>query len=281
MSHLRWRKERTRKQAFRVEEHEEVRVEVVGPIAADAEFDIFHVPERAIRRMLFRRFGIAAHHVTSMPLDLDAAGGTVSSLMPAPRRPPPHVPTRLVARVEREISDELFVAEAIVFDVTRSRGARAGLSSELLPLPVTPEVEAEVGSEHRISGSVWGTRDPDIELRVLAPAFDADSWTEHIDPYLTGVAEAFGVSDQDVRDAFDLDFGDYTGDAVRAEVHPSRVNVPADGGEDFAVELYPNHPGASTMLALGAFHVETGALLSSSELMGFSLSEEGLLFRDF
>ena len=144
-----------------------------------------------------------------------------------------------------------------------------------LPLP---SVLAQTGERKTtLAAIVKAAVDPDVQLRVLTPS----SPELDLDTYLQEVAEVFDVRGDDLFEAFREVNADWLIEPLDIETGTGRpTHIEAGHSIPLTVDLYPSEPG-STMLALAVVDTASEQVLGISEMVGLTVDEYGLIFRDF
>ncbi|MCW3003934.1 MAG: hypothetical protein JWQ20_3232 [Conexibacter sp.] len=126
------------------------------------------------------------------------------------------------------------------------------------------------------------TQDPTVELSVLTGSGTDSPMADYLADYLAEVSEQFDVHPAELEQAWHAEFSEYLDDPlpIGAEADPSTVTV--DEGEPAAatIQLYTEDRPGSAMLAIVATG-EDGEIVAVSELIGITMTEDGLVFRDF
>lgn len=267
-----------------------VQLWIDGPVATDATVDVFQVAETVIGRAL-RSLGHApGSYLTSLPIDPrgkvpSGAGSLTVDWFPGQALAGALRASRYVGMLERtgasgplEVFGEVAVTTAKSSPSLELRLNPSGLEAATgLPLPSATGASGK--SATTLTVTVKAAVDPEVELRLLTPT----STDLRLDTYLGDVAEAFAVSSDDLRESFYSVNADWLRDPVELDSATGRALM-IDAGQSIPkrVELYPKRPG-STLVALGAYDPTRlePRLLGVSEMLGLSVDEHGLLYRDF
>jgi hypothetical protein len=156
-----------------------------------------------------------------------------------------------------------------------------GLSSSgLLPTPL--DAQAGVSYEKQLAYELYAVSDPGLRLRVLAPGLPGDDDIRpYLDAYLTEVAEeqdlASGPLVQTAHEFLEPYLGG--GPVLDAEPSPFALELAEGERRTALLRLFP-HTSGRTVLAVRVTDTD-GRPLATSELIGLSLEDDGLLYRDF
>lgn len=178
-------------------------------------------------------------------------------------------------------SGELKTANPVSVQTRLHPNLGAGLSSSgLLPTPF--DAQAGVDYEKQLAYELYAVADPALRLRVLAPGLSGeDDIRPYLDAYLTEVAAEQDLSPGPLaRTAYEF-LEPYLegGPVLGAEPFPFELEL-AEGERHTAfLRLFP-HTSGRTVLAVRATDAD-GRPLATSELIGLSLEDDGLLYRDF
>jgi hypothetical protein len=161
----------------------------------------------------------------------------------------------------------------------RQAGPGLGLVTGL-PLP---SITADTGQrDTTLTAVVEATQDPTVGLSILTGSGTESPIADYLAEYLAEVSELFGVHPAELEQAWRAEFSEYLDDPlpIGAEADPSWVTV--DEGEPAAstIQLSTEDRPGSAMLAIVASG-EHGEIVAVSDLIGITMTEDGLVFRDF
>jgi len=264
-----------------------VRLWIDGPVAADSLVDVFQIAEVAISRALRKLFRRSpGTFVTNLPVNPNAVVPTGSGVLTedwlaAQRLGKSLRASRYVGRLPGEGASgplEVFAETSVT---TNSSSPSLRLDASMLAgatgLPL-PSVLAQTGERKTtLAAIVKAAVDPDVQLRVLTPS----SPELDLDTYLQEVAEVFDVRGDDLFEAFREVNADWLIEPLDIETGTGRpTHIEAGHSIPLTVDLYPSEPG-STMLALAVVDTASEQVLGISEMVGLTVDEYGLIFRDF
>ena len=147
-------------------------------------------------------------------------------------------------------------------------------------VPIPARLDLETGQRTTsMESTVTAGVDPEVELAVLT----LGSAELALDTYIQEVAEVFAVAPGDLFDAFTEVNEQWLKDPVPID-YGTGPGAHLEAGESFTTEvrLYAGDPG-STLMAFAAMERTAGELrpLAISDLIGLTVDEHGLIYRDF
>jgi hypothetical protein len=280
---MRWRSTKRRKVVSHVKPGETVRVESLDPELMDRVVQIFHVPEPFLRRMLYkltRRVGIP-----QVPLKFvdDGPGGPLSEPWVAAQLPPPQKPTRYVAALDGGgASGPLIVTDRLTFDTVATIGGGAaidgGVVSAVTQVPLPLQLDIHGTRRTRTKGTAYGLVDPRVELKWMTTGGGDRPLNEYLESYLLNYDEIAGLRSGELLGLVREEYADcFEAPAViGAEYIPSAFDLAEGDAVDVSLDFYPQEPGRA-LAAVGAVDTESGALLTVSDLMVLTYTDDGLL----
>ncbi len=268
-----------------------VRLWIDGGVDPEINVEVFQISERAIARALRKLVRSPGIYVTNLPIDPDVAvpsgEGVLSVEWHARQTLQKSIrASRYIGRVPREgASGPLDVfADAIVHN--SSTGPSGGMHIDLGPLgaaiglPIPARLDFESGQRNTsVESTITAGIDPEVELRVLTP----DAPELALDAYIEEIAGVFDVAADDLDHSFREVNARWLEDPVPID-YGIGPGAHLEAGESFttAVRLYAGRPG-STLVAFAAVERVAGELLplAISDLIGLTVDEYGLIYRDF
>ncbi len=268
-----------------------VRLWIDGSVDPDTNVEVFQIAELAIARALRKLFRSPGAYVTNLPIDPHTAvpfgEGALSIEWRARQALQKSIrASRYVGRVPREGASGPLDVFADT-DVHRtSKGPSAGMHIDLGPLgaaigvPIPARLDLNSGQRTTsMESTITAGVDPEVELRVLT--LDAPELA--LDTYIEEVAEVFAVAASDLFRAFSEVNAQWLEAPVSID-YGTEEGAHIEAGESFttAVRLYAGNPG-STLIALAVVERTTDELrpLAISDLIGLTVDEYGLIYRDF
>jgi nucleotide-binding universal stress UspA family protein len=262
----------------------QVRVHTAVPVGGTGFIDVFQIPERAVARALRRLTRSPGRYITSLRPE-PGDGGVLTECWSADQAFSRTArQSTYVARQQRAVSGPLRVFGSVAITMTgHGPSARLGLDlGAITGLPL-PSIVASTGQrDTTLTAVVEATQDPTVGLSVLTGSGTESPIADYLAEYLAEVSELFGVHPAELEQAWRAEFSEYLDDPlpIGAEADPSWVTV--DEGEPAAstIQLYAEDRPGSAMLAIVATG-EHGEIVAVSDLIGITMTEDGLVFRDF
>lgn len=286
---LRWRKPNADDPTNQVTPGTPVQVECLDKGCDGEIVTVKRIPEPAIGKILQRLRGRVG--VDEVPLVMNGRSkeGLLSEAWQANQAPPGHKATVYVAVLESEglISGPLRVSGPVDFTFTSGFGLniRSGVVTAVaamfgLPLPAT--IEGELKTRRELTGTAYATADPSLEVRWLTTGEVGGSIDPYLDSYLAEIAGSFEVPAAELDGAFRSEYSSYLAGSAEIAAEVSEPRFQLDGGEsrDVALDLYPQSTGGC-LAALALVDADSGNPLAYSDLIGLSVTEDRMVFRDF
>ncbi len=267
-----------------------VRVLLEDSVPTEIRIDIFHVPERAVRRLLQHLTGRAGVQFASLAIDPAAragpGGGVLSETWITTQVHASAAPARFVARVAGfPPSVPLLVTGPVGFEFQRGQ-VSAALDLADIGAPVPLELSAKTGAA-TLTGTAFAAVDPSISLRVTTPSLtDPDGRSAlagYLRFYFRMVGKPYGLDDPNpLLGAFDELFGSYLEDdaGLAAEAHPAALDLGAGEEAPVEIQLCAARPGRS-LFVVEVHDDAVGRMVATSELIGISVADDGTVYRDF
>jgi hypothetical protein len=266
-----------------------VRLWIDGPIDPNTNTEVFQIAERAITRALRKLSRSPGTYVTNLPIDPNAAlpsgRGVLSTEWRARQALKKSIrASRYVGRVPGEGASGPLDVLADVDVRTSSEGpgggVHAGLGLVEFGVPIRAGLDLQTGQRTAtMESTLTAGVDPEVALRVLTP----DAPELALDTYIEELAEVFALNAEDLFHAFREVNAQWLDDPVSIE-YETGEGAHLEVGQSFttAVRLSAREPG-SIALALAAVE-RTGddrPLLAISDLIGLTVDEHGLIYRDW
>ncbi|HEY2181082.1 MAG TPA: hypothetical protein VGH09_05350 [Solirubrobacteraceae bacterium] len=268
-----------------------VRLWVEGWTDPDTNVEVFQIAEHAIARALRKLFRSPGAYVTNLSIDSNAAVPSGKGALSVEWRARQALQKSI--RASRYVGREPHGGASGPLDVfadadvrNASKGPSGGMHVDLGPLgaaigiPIPARLDVETGQRTAsMESTVTAGVDPEVELRVLTP----DAPELALETYIEEVAEVFEISAGELAQAFWEVNAQWLKDPVAID-YGTEAGVHLEAGESFttAVRLYAGNPG-STLLAFAAVERTADELrpVAISELIGLTVDEHGLIYRDF
>ncbi len=261
-------------------------VESLDASLAGQSVQVFRIPEAKLRRLIFKIKGRAGFPQVPLLLSGTGSAGPLSEVWNAAQFPPPEKPTRYVASLaDGGASGPLIVSDKVIWETDGNASGKVGIDGGALsaatglPLPVQLDVNGSL--RKRLKGTAYGIVDPHIEMVWMTTGGGDRSIEEYLEPYLRFNAEALGLPSDQLLEALRDEYSDcFERPAViRAEFMPSAFDIDEGQSVDVDLDLYPQAVGR-TLAAIGLSNTEDGTLLTVSDLMLLTFTEDGFLFVD-
>ena len=256
-----------------------VRAEVipVGGARAPSFIEVRRTYETAIGRFMRALRGSSSKKVIELAKVAEVDDRVEYEAWSAVQYEPFVRPTRLYFRgIDARRGDRtppLSVTPTLVIGTNRP-AARMKATDPTGTLPLG--VEIPLWPERKMTVTVQAPVDPEIELFVITPTEGSESLSlgSYVDAYLGGIERELEDESESVlnpkglRSAFEREYEAFIEGAGRiaAEIESPRRIVRPGEPQEFEVVLHPETSG-EMMLAFGARDVESGEVLSVSELL--------------